>query len=176
VLLLRIEKKNLCISSLHVEKCSDILTFTNQFISLVTAMTNARCILRLNRVYIHTHKNKDLLLLKIEELKCYIWTCVVEYCSGFILVNMGFHKSKHLQAIHSLLFGISIFRIVIARIKSCYFQELKRKTYIYQLGTKKKSRFFILITMAFHKFRRFHAKRPENSFVYMLTKIKSSYF
>jgi hypothetical protein len=46
VFLLRIEKENLYISSLHFEKCSDLITFTYQFISLVTVMTNALFILR----------------------------------------------------------------------------------------------------------------------------------
>jgi hypothetical protein len=36
-----------------------------------------------NRMYIHTHKNKVKLFLKIEEKYCYTWTCHVEKCWGF---------------------------------------------------------------------------------------------
>jgi hypothetical protein len=52
----------------------------------------------LNQVNIHTHTNKVMLFLKIEEIYCYLWTCQGENCSGFILVNMGLHKFKHRQA------------------------------------------------------------------------------
>jgi hypothetical protein len=75
----------------------------------------------LNRVYIHTHKNKFMLFLKIEEKFCYILTCHAENCSGFILVNMGFHKIKHRHAKHALEIGNSNFIFKITRIKSCYY-------------------------------------------------------
>jgi hypothetical protein len=51
-----------------------------------------------------------MLFLKIEEKYCYTWTCHVENCSGFILINMGFRKVKHYHAKYSLGFGNSIFR------------------------------------------------------------------
>jgi hypothetical protein len=73
----------------------------------------------MNRANIHTHKNKVKLFLKIDEKYCYIWICHVEKCSGFILVNMGFHKFKNRHVKHALVFGNSNFRFKISRIKSC---------------------------------------------------------
>jgi hypothetical protein len=57
----------------------------------------------------------------------YISTRHVEKCTGFILVNMEFHKLKHCLAKHALGFGISIFNFKITGIKSCYYKEFKEK-------------------------------------------------
>jgi hypothetical protein len=62
-----------------------------------------------------------MLFLKIEEKYCYIWTCHVENYSGFILINMRFHKFKHRHAKHALDFGSFIFRLKFTKIKSCYY-------------------------------------------------------
>jgi hypothetical protein len=44
------------------------------------------------------YKNELMLFLKIEEKYCYILNCDVENCSGFMLINMGFHKFNHRDA------------------------------------------------------------------------------
>jgi hypothetical protein len=49
----------------------------------------------LNRVFIHTHRNKVMTFLKIEKKYSYIWICHGENNSGFVLFNMGFHKFEH---------------------------------------------------------------------------------
>jgi hypothetical protein len=62
-----------------------------------------------------------MLFLKIEEKYIYIWAYHVPNCSGFIIINMGFHNFKHRHEKHALDFGNSIFRLKITRIKSCYY-------------------------------------------------------
>jgi hypothetical protein len=57
-------------------------------------------------VYIHTHMNIVMLFLKIEEKYCYIWDSHVEKYSGFILINMEFHKFKHRHSKHGLSPGV----------------------------------------------------------------------
>jgi hypothetical protein len=57
-----------------------------------------------------------MLFLKIEEKQQYIWTCHVENSSGFILINMGFHKFKLRHAKHALEFRNSIISFKITRI------------------------------------------------------------
>jgi hypothetical protein len=64
MLLLRIEEKNFYISSLHVEKCSDLIKFTNHFISLFKEMTNARCILRFESCLYSYLQEKSLVTFK----------------------------------------------------------------------------------------------------------------
>jgi hypothetical protein len=178
MLLFRIEKKNLHISTRHVEKCSGFITLRINSLSLVTVMLNVRFVRGLNRAYnhknrvmllfktekknwyispryveicsgfilitmafhkfsccnakymvyftiwkefyIHTHKNKVMLFIKIQEKQRYIWTCHVDNISGFILINMGFRKIKYRHAKLALEIGYTIFRFKITRIKSCY--------------------------------------------------------
>jgi hypothetical protein len=62
-----------------------------------------------------------MLLLSIQKKNIYISTRHVEKSTGFILVNMGFHKFEHRHAKHELEFGISIFNFKFTRIKSCYY-------------------------------------------------------
>jgi hypothetical protein len=120
VLLLRIQKKNLYISSLHVEKCSDLITLTNQFISLVTAMTNARCILRFESILFSYSQEWSLVTFKGRRITRLYMDLSRRILLWFILFNMGFQKFIHRHEKHALNFGNPIFWFKTPRIKSCY--------------------------------------------------------
>jgi hypothetical protein len=94
ILFLRIQKKTSYIHILTrlVEKFSGFITITIQFHKISHCNAKHVVVRRLNRVYIHNQKFKVMLFLKIEEKFCFIWTFQVEICSGFILINIGFHK------------------------------------------------------------------------------------
>jgi hypothetical protein len=66
MLILRIEKKNLYISTRHVEKCSGFILITMAFNNFSRCSTKYGVVHGLKEFYIHTHKNKVMLFLKIE--------------------------------------------------------------------------------------------------------------
>jgi hypothetical protein len=56
-----------------------------------------------------------MFFLKLEENYCYMWTCHVEICSGFVLIKMGYHNFNHHHAKHALEDEYLIFSFKITK-------------------------------------------------------------
>jgi hypothetical protein len=108
-------------------------------------------LLSLKVFYIHTHKNKVMLFLKIEEKYWFIWTCQVEKSTDFILINLGFQKFENRQANLALDFGNTNFTFKIRRIKSFIIKDWKEKLIYIDSGLRNMIG-IITITNQFHKF------------------------
>jgi hypothetical protein len=76
ILILRILKKTsyIYILTRHVEKFSCFITIMIHFHKIGHCNAKHVVVGGLNRVYIHNHKFKVMLYLKIEEKFCFIWT------------------------------------------------------------------------------------------------------
>jgi hypothetical protein len=89
-----------------------------------------------------------MLFLKREEKYCYIWTCHVENCSRFILLNVAFRKFKHRHAKYVTHVSDSIFNV-----KPELFSTSQFHIYIYFSCIFKNSMTLFLSVRIWHSFQ-----------------------
>jgi hypothetical protein len=104
-----------------------------------------------------------MFFLKLEENYCYMWTCHVEICSGFVLIKIGYYKFKHHHAKLALENEYLIFRFKITKKKFILLLRIQKTTSYIHILTRHVEKFssFITIMIQFHKIIHCNAKHVE---------------